>query len=441
MNIYSVEILFDREQFMKNKLLEHTHSAHTIRCHECDSLVTINELEADQIALCPECEARLESGGGWSLRRCAFIAISMLILMPFAFKFPILSINLLGSSIDASVWNGIWTMATSGYEATAFIVLIFAIVMPLLFALFIIMLRISKLLNIRPRNVLLSLSYIKPWVMMDVYLVSLAVTAVKVTEYSPIVLHNDILALIIVALLTTLLFIKSNPKEVWNEFYPEYQSPKTGESNEPLLLCHHCELTFVNSMAITDSIDNQYCPRCESKVDIDDKIKLQRTWAALIAGFIFLIPANVLPISVIYLNGAITADNLFSGVLSFINSGSYFVAFIVFAASIFIPFVKIILMGYLLISIHFKKIGDIHKKMKIMHFIHFVGRWSMLDLFVLALMMSLVTRGQLLTFSVGPAGFFFGAAVFLTMIAAEQFDSRILWKIYKQEQADERKNR
>lgn len=68
--------------------------------------------------------------------------------------------------------------------------------------------------------------------------------------------------------------------------------------------------------------------------------------------------------------------------------------------------------------------------MKLLHFIHFVGRWSMLDLFVLALMMSLVTRGQLIDFSVGPAAFYFGAAVFLSMISTSLFDSRLLWKIY-----------
>ena len=68
--------------------------------------------------------------------------------------------------------------------------------------------------------------------------------------------------------------------------------------------------------------------------------------------------------------------------------------------------------------------------MKLLHYVHFVGRWSMLDLFVLALMMSLLERGQILSFSVGDAAFFFGAAVFLTMIASSQLDSRMLWRIH-----------
>ena len=72
--------------------------------------------------------------------------------------------------------------------------------------------------------------------------------------------------------------------------------------------------------------------------------------------------------------------------------------------------------------------------MRLLHVIHFVGRWSMLDLFVLALMMSLVTRGQIINSTVGPAAFYFGAAVFLTMISTSQFDSRLIWKIYDRKQ-------
>ncbi len=143
-----------------------------------------------------------------------------------------------------------------------------------------------------------------------------------------------------------------------------------------------------------------------------------------------LIPANLLPISYIYLNGVPSGDTLISGVISFIGMGSYFVAFVVFTASIFVPLSKIIAMIYLLISVQRQKTDNIHRKMKLLHLVHFVGRWSMLDLFVLSLMMSLVTRGQLINFSVGPAAFYFGVAVFMTMIAAEQFDSRLLWKLY-----------
>ncbi|MBV7387094.1 paraquat-inducible protein A [Pasteurellaceae bacterium TAE3-ERU1] len=413
-----------------------TENDHLLRCEECDLLVDIPRLHGKQSADCPRCGHLLRSGSRWSLNRCAIIALSILILMPFAFTFPLLSIDLLGVLIHASVWNGAWNIAVGGDVYTGFMVLLCAIIMPLCFASLVLFLWLAKRFDHRPRNLLLMLGYIKPWVMLDVYLVSLGVAAFKVREYAD--LHIDIYftAFVFTALLTTLLFIKINPLALWNEFYPRFHYPRDESAvTGTIRQCHCCEFAFEEHMGVKDTQGRTYCPRCESLLDINDKIKLQRTWAALIAGMIMLIPANMLPISFIYLNGVASGDTLISGVWSFLQQGSYFVAFVVFTASIFVPFSKVFALIYLLVSVHTQNARHIHFKMKLLHFVHFVGRWSMLDLFVLSLMMSLVARGQIINFSVGPAAFYFGAAVFLTMIAAEQFDSRILWKLYDRQQA------
>ncbi|MBE2893911.1 paraquat-inducible protein A [Spirabiliibacterium falconis] len=412
-----------------------TENDHLLRCEECNLLVDIPRLHGKQSADCPRCGHLLRSGSRWSLNRCAIIALSILILMPFAFTFPLLSIDLLGVPIHASVWGGAWNIAVNGDIYTGFMVLLCAIIMPLCFATLVLFLWLAKRFAHRPRNLLLMLGYIKPWVMLDVYLVSLGVAAFKVREYAD--LHIDIYftAFVFTALLTTLLFIKLNPLALWHEFYPHFHYPDNKSAvRDTIRQCHCCEFAFEAHLGVKDTRGRLYCPRCESLLDINEKIKLQRTWAALIAGIIMLIPANLLPISFIYLNGVASGDTLISGVWSFLQSGSYFVAFVVFTASIFVPFSKVFALIYLLISAHQRNASHIHFKMKVLHFVHFVGRWSMLDLFVLSLMMSLVARGQIINFSVGPAAFYFGAAVFLTMIAAEQFDSRILWKIYDRQQ-------
>ena len=123
------------------------------------------------------------------------IALSILILMPFALGYPLLSLDLLGTKIDASVWKGIWKMAVEGYSYTAFMIFICAVLMPVSFAILVIMLQISKLLKIKPRNVLLFVGYIKPWVMFDVYLVALAVTMFKVREYATLEVDVYLIAL------------------------------------------------------------------------------------------------------------------------------------------------------------------------------------------------------------------------------------------------------
>ncbi|TCK01555.1 paraquat-inducible protein A [Volucribacter psittacicida] len=402
---------------------------HFTHCGECDALVTVPQhLNKQQRALCPRCQHTLATGNHWDLRRCAIIALSILILMPFALTFPLLSIDLLGVSVQASVWGGVWKMATEHYPYTAFLVFICAVVMPLFFALLVIMLRLAQLLKIKPRNLLLTINHIKPWVMLDVYLVSLGVAAFKVREYASLEMDIYLIAFVFMALLTTLLFIKIDTKALWNDFYP--QQPQLEEIclKKPPHFCHHCEYSF--NQPSFDRKKREICPRCHQSTVMDKNLILQGTWATLIAGLIMLIPANLLPISTVYLNGAPSSDTLMSGVISFIDMGSYFVAFVVFTASIFVPIGKIIILLYLLCSVHFEWTHSIKWQMRLLHIVHFVGRWSMLDLFVLSLMMSLVSRGQIISFSVGPAALYFGIAVFLTMISTSLFDSRLLWKIY-----------
>jgi len=403
-----------------------------VRCIGCDATVSVRRPQEGEYAQCPRCHHKLQSGSHWSLKRCSLIALSILILMPFALGYPLLSLDLLGTKIDASVWKGIWKMAVEGYSYTAFMIFICAVLMPVSFAILVIMLQLSKLLKIKPRNVLLFVGYIKPWVMFDVYLVALGVTMFKVREYATLEVDVYLIAFVFTALLTTLLFININLDDLWHDFYPD-QKPVT-KSDKPLELCTACDYTFLKEDQEYDHRHRAICPRCASLIEIPESVKLQRVWATLVAGIIMLFPANLLPISGVYLTGNLSQDTLMSGVMSFISMGSYFVAFVVFFASIFVPVSKILIMLYLLASVHFKWRHSIKWQMRLLHIIHFVGRWSMLDLFVLALMMSLVTRGQIINFTVGPAAFYFGAAVFLTMISTSQFDSRLIWKIYDRKQ-------
>ena len=415
------------------KTPDFTHATYRlVRCIECDATVSVRRPQEGEYAQCPRCHHKLQSGSRWSLKRCSLIALSILILMPFALGYPLLSLDLLGTKIDASVWKGIWKMAVEGYSYTAFMIFICAVLMPVSFAILVIMLQLSKLLKIKPRNVLLFVGYIKPWVMFDVYLVALGVTMFKVREYATLEVDVYLIAFVFTALLTTLLFIKINLDDLWHDFYPD-QKPVT-KSDKPLELCTACDYTFLKEDQEYDHRHRAICPRCASLIETPDSVKLQRVWATLVAGIIMLFPANLLPISGVYLTGSLSQDTLMSGVMSFISMGSYFVAFVVFFASIFVPVSKILIMLYLLASVHFKWRHSIKWQMRLLHIVHFVGRWSMLDLFVLALMMSLVTRGQIINFTVGPAAFYFGAAVFLTMISTSQFDSRLIWKIYDRKQ-------
>ncbi|MDP8079401.1 paraquat-inducible protein A [Phocoenobacter skyensis] len=398
------------------------------RCKECHTMVKMVKTTHNDTACCPNCNEVLKQGQYWKLNRCAILAITILILLPFALIFPLMHIDLLGMPIYASVWGGIWKMATSGYSITAFMVLLCSVIMPCSFALLVIIVALQRLFKQRPRYTLLLLSKIQQWVMLDVYLVALAVAAFKVREYADLYFDIYLSSFVITTILTTLLFIKINPHQLWKDFYPEYHVLHSEQCGS-ITLCPECEYTFDEN--IVDLKGRLRCPRCESNLTISDSIKLQRVWATLIAGIIMLIPANILPISSAAFAGSTSSDSLISGVITFMDMGSYTVAAIVFIASIAVPFSKVAIILYLLLAIHYRWAHNINIQMKLLHYVHFVGRWSMLDLFVLALMMSLVERGQIISFSVGSAAVFFGAAVFLTMVSSSNLDARMLWKIHQ----------
>lgn len=145
---------------------------------------------------------------------------------------------------------------------------------------------------------------------------------------------------------------------------------------------------------------------------------------------VLLFPANLLPISVFYLNGQRLEDTIYSGVVALIDSGNWYIAIIVFIASILVPFIKIIIMILLLFSIQLKSNTDPVLRMKLLKFVSWIYCWSMLDLFVIALMMTLVNRDQLMSFTMGSAAFYFGTAVILTIMAVEWLDSRLIWDSY-----------
>lgn len=120
-------------------------------------------------------------------------------------------------------------------------------------------------------------------------------------------------------------------------------------------------------------------------------------------------------------------DTIFSGVVSLATTGNMPIAAVVFIASVLVPFTKIIVLITLLFSIHLKTQHSLKTRMRLLRVITWIGRWSMLDLFVIALMMSLINRDQLLSFTMGPAAFYFGSAVILTILAVEWLDSRLIW--------------
>lgn len=186
-----------------------------------------------------------------------------------------------------------------------------------------------------------------------------------------------------------------------------------------LCLCKVCRQ--LNSSELT------HCQRCETELHVRDYSSLQKSWALLITAAILLVPANIYPITMLTNQGQVRHDTIFSGILHLVHSDMLPIAIIVFAASILVPWIKIIGLSIYLCAISFDIPISKKKLMVGFHIIEWIGRWSMLDLFVISITVALVNMGQLLDAKPAPAATAFALVILLTQLAAKVLDTRLLW--------------
>jgi paraquat-inducible protein A len=156
----------------------------------------------------------------------------------------------------------------------------------------------------------------------------------------------------------------------------------------------------------------------------------------LIAAAILYIPANVLPVMSVYMLGAGQPDTIISGVYHLLEAGQWPLAVIVFVASIVVPLLKLFTLSFLLISIQRKSKWRQHDRMRLYRVTEYVGRWSMVDVFVIAILTGLVQFGNLARVDANVGSFSFAAVVVLTMFAARTLDGHLIWDISRQEEQE-----
>ena len=190
------------------------------------------------------------------------------------------------------------------------------------------------------------------------------------------------------------------------------------------ILCRECGMLSVQeAVPMAD-----HCPRCGARLRSRKPESLARTWALLITSVIFLFPANFLPIMTVTYLGEKETNTIMEGIEYFIKSGNYVIAFLIFFASILVPIFKVTGIMLVLLSIRRKWKGWLRHKTLMFRIIRFIGRWSMLDIFVIALMVAIVEFGTLNSIHAAPAATYFSAVVVCTMLAANTFDTRLIWE-------------
>lgn len=169
------------------------------------------------------------------------------------------------------------------------------------------------------------------------------------------------------------------------------------------------------------------CPRCAAALHQRKPHSIGRTWALLLAAYLLYVPANVLPIMNSASLGYERSDTILSGVNYLIVSGMWPIALVVFFASILVPLLKLVVLTYLLVSVQRRSRWRPKDRARLYRVTEGIGRWSMVDIYVVTILVALVQLGSVAKVEAAPGALFFAAVVVLTMFAARAFDPRLIW--------------
>ncbi|WP_447591715.1 paraquat-inducible protein A [Aquipseudomonas campi] len=189
-----------------------------------------------------------------------------------------------------------------------------------------------------------------------------------------------------------------------------------------ILLCIEChQLEYLLEGEV------QHCARCGARLHKRRPNSIIRTWALLITAAILYVPANLLPIMTVNFLGSGSPSTIMGGVLELIHAGMLPIALVVFVASILVPTFKLVGIATLLYSVQRHQPMSARQRILMYRFIEWIGRWSMLDIFVIAILVALVNFGNLASIQANLGAAAFSSVVILTMLAAVTFDPRLIW--------------
>jgi paraquat-inducible protein A len=280
-----------------------------------------------------------------------------------------------------------------------------------------------------------------PWSMTEVMLLGILVALIKIAHLATVIPGIGLFA---VGLLVVLLAVTSSifePRAIWNRVVwadgslpPALRPPRAARGDRKpeaswvsaypgLASCSACGL--LSRPAAPDQLGE--CPRCGAALSTRHHFSLQTTWALVIAAAILFIPANAFPVLVTTTFGTTESSTILGGVVFLYKEGSWVLALIVLVASVVVPLGKLLALMYLMITVQRGSLKSNHDRTRLYRLVELIGRWSMLDVFVVAFIVALVQLDPLMSVAPGIGVMYFMVVVVLTMIAAHAFDPRLIW--------------
>lgn len=394
-------------------------------CPQCDLMVKLPQVPQGSRASCPRCHTVLTSNWHEPRRRPTGYALAALFMLLLANLFPFITMKVAGLSSQISLLQIPKVMVSEDYSSLATLFLVFVQAIPGLCMLTIILLvnRISMPVSLR-LGLARILFQLRSWGMAEIFMAGVLVSFVKLMAYGDIGLETSFWPWCLFCLLQVRAFQCVDRRWLWNQIAPMPPLPHAPEKGvsglrQGLRSCPCC--TAILPAAQPD------CPRCGVIAAPRRRHSLQWTLALLFTSLMIYIPANLLPIMVTETLGTPYPSNIMAGVILLWSDGSYPVALVIFIASIMVPTLKMLAIGWLCWNASGRGHRDSEKMHLVYEIVEFVGRWSMIDVFVIAVLSALVRMGQLMNVYPATGALLFALVVILTMIAAMAFDPRLTW--------------
>ena len=403
-----------------------------IACHECDHFYFYELIPAGAKAKCQQCGSLLYRHIPDSLNRSLALYFTALILFLIANAFPFLSLELGGRVVENILFSSGWAMYELGMGELGVLIILTSILFPFIVITGMLYLLIpARMGTAAPfmAQVYRIVNSIGPWSLVGVFMLGVLIAIVKLQDLANVITGPSLIALALLLVVYTAARASFDPHDLWSSAKHKSSGISHDDiASRKILNCHTCGFLSLHTGEL------QTCDRCTSSLHHRKHNSIEATWALLASALILLIPANVYPVMTVIRFGQGEPSTILSGVLHLIESGMWGLAMIVFVASIVVPVMKLTILFFLLISVHKKSIWRPRDRTLLYRVTEMVGAWSMVDIFLIGLLSSLVRLDSLSTIRPGIGAIFFAGVVVITMFAAHSFDPRLIWDNIKEKQ-------
>lgn len=388
-------------------------SSNIIECHECALSVNISLLIERQKALCPRCGFLLSAKHHNALDRILAYSISAIFFLLLSLPFEFLAFQSNGVERKIDILASLTILNNNNYHVLAVLEVLTIFVIPALILFSLIYLTIALRKGIYPRGgqYLLKFTYkLLPWSMVEIFVVGVLVSLIKIISLADISLGPSFFAYILFSLAMTAAVLHMDKHQLQQ-------------------LLNYCKSNHTRQIKqIEPTKLKDITPRNHLSLVLKKRISVQKTWALLITSIVFYIPANILPIMNTRFLGQDEPSTILGGVILLWEMGSYPIAAVIFVASVAVPMAKMLVLAWLNYSVQHQHSRFSKERVKLYRLAEFVGRWSMVDVYVVIILVTLIQLGNTMSIYPGGATLAFSGVVITTMLAAMSFEPQFIWQ-------------